>query len=343
MIRWIVALALPLALAACSAPPIATPDALTAPTPGLPAEDAVDLTVYFRTGEGASAYLTPVTRRVPMVGNLPLRALELLVEGPRADDGADLSPVLPATTVIRGLEVTDGLATVDLSEQVITDAGNLDDTPAHELLALAAIADTLTEFPEIDRVRVTVNGRSSGQVAGVDVAAFWGSWGLPEALVRDESLIGGPVEGEGIPGVDRFQEASQATGSRDAGLVQITSVRTRDRTGYVRLVVEVAAADDPDTSAATPPCRARLVNGEVVLEISGVADYTADLAPGQQLGLADPQFESVRVEPADLPGLLRIVVVPVAGEATFWLHALSSPSRVVLDLKKTPEVRSDGS
>ena len=344
--RWLGPLLALATLAACTstAPdlagssPASAPSAEPVSSPTLQPDDRVDLTVYFRSGEGADAFLVPVTKEASIAGDLPskglaLEALELLIAGPADQDGLDLLPPLPPATKVRSLRIEGDTAHVDLSHEVISRADEVGRAPENEVLALAAVAGTLTEFPAVVKVRLSVEGRQSGRHSGVDVGAFWGGWGLPEVLIRDDSVLAEPVEGEGVPDLELFGHGDQVLGSRD-GEVTLTSVRVRDHTTYLRVIVEVADAQDPDAAPQAPPhTRAREVGGEVVLEIDDVVAYDADVAPGQRIGIDNEAFEGVTVEQLEDEGRVRIVVAPANGRA-FWLHQLSSPTRIVLDVRK---------
>ncbi|HVM15910.1 MAG TPA: GerMN domain-containing protein [Egibacteraceae bacterium] len=301
--------------------------------PTMQPDDVVDLTVYFRRGEGEGAHLVPVTRETSIDGDLPLTALELLLAGPAEEDGRDLTAPLPTSTEVRSLRIEDGTAHVDLSHQVITAAESANPSPEHEALALAALVGTLCELPAIEQVRLSVEGAQAGLRSGVDVGAFWGGWGLPKVLVPDDSVMSEPAEGEGVPDLARFGGHNQEIGAPTDEGVAITSVRIRDRTTYLRVVVELEHAEDADTSPAVPPARAHRAGNDLVLEIDDIAHYDADFAPGQRLEFDDPPFAGVRVDQTERDGLVRIVVLPDQPR-DFWLHTLSSPTRIVLDVRK---------
>lgn len=323
-----------LALPACNrAPDTQVAEAISA-QPTMQPDDVVDLTVYFRSGEGSSAHLVGVTKEVAITDDLPRQAVQLLIDGPAETDGAGLSPALPPETRVLDLTVTDGTAHLDLSHEVISEADEVNPSPEHEALALAAIAGTLTEFPAIERVRLSVEGRQTGWRSGVDVSAFWGAWGLPELLVRDESVMSDPAaEGDGVPDLALFSTDEQTVGAPPSEPVAVTNVRVRDRATYLRIIVELAAVSDDGTPASVPPARARLDGDRIVLEIDDVAAYEADFEPGQRVELDDPAFQGVAVEDTDEEDTVRIAVLP-GGERDFWLQDLSSPTRIVLDVRK---------
>lgn len=332
-LRVLALLAVALTAAACTAQtdiPVAEP---LGAEPTMQPADLVDLNVYFRSGEGSTAHLTSVTREVPITDDLPRQAVALLIAGPEEGDGQGLSPVLPPTTRVLDLTVTDGVADLDLSHDVISDADEVNPSPEHEALALAAIAGTLTEFPEIERVRLSVEGRQTGWRSGVDVEAFWGGWGLPEVLARDESVMSEPAEGDGVPDLTLFSAEPQEVGATPSETVAVTSLRVRDRATYLRIIVELSTVGDSDTPASVAPARARLDGDRLVLEIDDIAAYEADFEPGQRVELDDPAFRGVAVEDTERDDQVRIAVLPNQ-PSDFWLHDLSAPTRIVLDVRK---------
>lgn len=332
-VRLLAVLAALLVAAACTEPAENRVAAPIGAEPTMQPDDLVDLQVYFRGGEGSSAYLVGVTKETAVTDDLPRQAIELLIAGPAEGDGRELSASLPTTTRVRDLEVAGGTARLDLSHEVISDADEVNPSPEHEALALAAVVGTLTEFPAIDRVRLSVEGRQTGWRSGVDVGGFWGGWGLPEVLVRDESVMSEPAEGDGVPDLELFSSEDQALGAPPSEPVAVTKVRVRDRTTYLRVTVELAPVTDEDASASVPPARARRGEGQIVLEIDDIASYEADVEPGQRVELETPAFEGVTVQDTDQEGRLRLVV-GTSEEQDFWLHDLSSPTRLVLDVRK---------
>lgn len=284
----------------------------------------VDLRIYLRAGSGSEAYLAPVTRRSTINEDLPRRALELLIAGPEQGDGKDLHATLPASTTVLNFAVEGDTAVVDLSREAIGDAATVEPSPEHELLALSAVANTLTEFPLIDRVRLTIAG--GGQ-------QFWGGWGVPEWLARDERVIGPRSKGDGLPAMENFGRQAQQVGSEHAGPVAVLGVRTIDRVGFLRVVVDLGDPGTDESARGIPPVSAAIEQGRLVLRISDVAENRAELIPGRSLDLGYRPFESLEAEPSALPGPLSIAVMP-AGNRPFWLHTLNSPTRVVLDVRK---------
>lgn len=287
-------------------------------------DDMVLLTLYFRSGNGAEALLAPVERLAPVGEDLPRLALEELLRGPTEDDGRALDRPLPADTVLMAFSVADGTAFVTLSRNVVTDARTVGNAPRQEALALAALANTMTEFPSIHRVRLTVDGLT-------DPTDFWGGWGLPDTLVRDETLIA-PANGkDGLPDLSRFRRTAQSAGTPDAAQARVASVRVRDRITYVRVVAELHDATDTSLpAAAAPPVRARTSTDGLVLDLTNVAGGADLEAPDQPL---ESPFGALQFDTGPTEHSLRITV-PLEADRDFYLHTMSGPTRIVLDVKK---------
>ncbi|NPV88034.1 GerMN domain-containing protein [Coprothermobacteraceae bacterium] len=119
--------------------------------------------------------------------NKPLRALEAMIAGP---EDLSLGRPMPPTTRILGFSVQDGVANVNLSREVITDAHKYCPVSSGgEAMALNAIANTLTEFDAIKNVKLTIEGKNQGEIDGRRIEEFWGHVGLPPVLTRNENVI----------------------------------------------------------------------------------------------------------------------------------------------------------
>lgn len=126
-------------------------------TTGVPdvtdTEDAVDqiFVELFFVSDGVSARRVVRAVDTPAVGANALRAL---IEGPtpvESDEG--LSTSIPADTLLLGLSIDDGLATVDLSREFEVGGGSL-----NILSRLAQVVYTLTQFPTVDEVLFHLDG-----------------------------------------------------------------------------------------------------------------------------------------------------------------------------------------
>ena len=146
-----------------------------------------DLTLYFHYSADKRELLAPQERTVSGVTDPYRTAMEELIAGP--EPGTQLLPVLPDTVEVLDIEVADGIATVDVSKEILTDANQVGVSAEKEGLALSAIANTMTEFDEVSRVKLLIEGMQSGMVEGRFVEDFWGHTGLPEYLERNEDII----------------------------------------------------------------------------------------------------------------------------------------------------------
>ncbi|MFO8075925.1 MAG: GerMN domain-containing protein [Actinomycetota bacterium] len=293
-------------------------------------DDTVALTLYHRTGSSSEALLEPVTEVVEIGEDLPHRAVELLLDGP---DDDELEAAWPEGTEVNGVHVEDGRAHVDLSDAALEDPPSPDRAAHLEALALASLANTLTEFQAIDEVVLTIDGEGPDSEA---VGDFWGGWGMPESLTRDPTLIADEDEDRG-PELELFEEGSQVAGSEEAEPVVVRSVRARDRITYVRLVVEIADASDPEESPEeVPRAFARTGQGDVVLEVHGVEGLEDAAVPEDLDETLAPVFLRVEVDDEVDAGRLRITMDGEAAQDPWaiHLHTATSPSRVVLDVRK---------
>ncbi len=135
----------------------------------------VKLAVYFGLSTDTDTLTIPVLLPADAAEDLHREALHLLISGPNPD--SPLSPIMPPDTEVLSLEVQDGMATVDFSPEVAEHAVGT----AGESTVLAGIVNTLTEFGDIDRVTILVDGEE-----GVSLG---GHYMLDEPLERFDDLI----------------------------------------------------------------------------------------------------------------------------------------------------------
>ncbi|MBC7254326.1 MAG: GerMN domain-containing protein [Actinobacteria bacterium] len=151
----------------------------------------ITLTLYFIKSEPSDFYLVAVKRTIPYTTAVARAAMEELIKGP--SEGNGLLAAFPSTVKVLDVSVKDGICTVDLSKEVLIDKAKEGGAgAAMEGLALTSIANTLTEFPTVQKVRLLIEGRQSGQVDGFYIEDFWGHVGLPEFLERDMSVVRAP-------------------------------------------------------------------------------------------------------------------------------------------------------
>ncbi len=137
------------------------------------------VTVYFSKATETDFYLVPVKRTVSS-GDLYRLALEELIKGPKNQEEGNA--VLPKTTRVLSVEKSGDILTVNFSKEIIFDANMVGVSSSTEALALASIANTLTEFPEIKGVKILIEGKESGEINGRVIEDFWGHIGIRDIL-----------------------------------------------------------------------------------------------------------------------------------------------------------------
>ena len=283
--------------------------------------DLVNLTVYLRHGSGSDAYLVPVIREVPVTDSLPRAAMQLLIDGRREGDPPGLVGPLPSDTIVRHFAQRQATAVVDFSSS-LRHAKSLRRRPEHAFLALTAVANTLTEFPDIDYVRPTVHRRTGSKL--------FGAWGLPSVLVRDESVVE-PDASVRIAAPDMVRRGAQRVGVRRTRSTKINALRVRPTAMYLRLSAEITGLDGGDLLGPVPVSTARREKHAIVLKIHtrGRRGLSGDLGRS----FDDPAFRKARVTVNRKERVTEVRIVPRRPNA-FWLHTVSQPARVVLDIRR---------
>lgn len=159
-----------------------------------------------RTGEGT-----------PRVG---AAAMESLLSGPSEDEQvAGLTSAIPPGAKLLGLEIQDGIATVDLSPHYETGGGS-----SRMRMRLAQVVYTLTQFPTVSGVLLEIDGRSVTAFSseGIDVG---------DPLTRAEFEDLSPPIVVDVPKAGA-EVHSPVTISGTANVFEATvSIRIRDATG----------------------------------------------------------------------------------------------------------------
>lgn len=152
----------------------------------------VTLTLYFMDVTPTDFYLVPEKRTIPYTQAVARAAVEELFKGPA--EGSGLKAIFPNTVQVLDISIDNGVCTLNVSKEIITDRAQQGGAGAAvEGLALDSIANTLTEFPTIQKVKLLVEGQQSGMVDGYFIEDFWGHVGLPEYLERDVSAVRPPA------------------------------------------------------------------------------------------------------------------------------------------------------
>lgn len=103
-------------------------------------------------------------------------------------ENPDVALVQPVAEFI-GVQLEDGLLTIDWSKEIL----RFDADDREERIALAAILRMFGQYPEVERVAFTVEGRVDGEIDGLSVRDFWGSVSLidqPWDVLRPSRPVG---------------------------------------------------------------------------------------------------------------------------------------------------------
>lgn len=146
----------------------ATPEPTAEPTP---AED-IDVLVYFLDGTRLV-----VGGRTSEDTGVATTAVAALLDGPQGlEEELGWSSEIPAGTTLNGIVVEDGTATVDLSPEFEAGGGSLS-----MITRVAQIVFTLTQFPTVDQVDISIDGVPDDAIGG---EGFQG-----QDLTRDDFLV----------------------------------------------------------------------------------------------------------------------------------------------------------
>jgi len=202
-------------------------------------------------------------RSVPVTTGVGGGALDQLLTGPSAaENAAGLRSQIPAGTTLRGLRISAGIATADLSSSFESAA-----SPSAMPLRIAQVVYTLTQFPTVTGVRFAIDGQGKTVVGGVPVQspqtrAMYGGY-LPAITVQSPVIgaqVGNPVTVSGTADVFEatvsvrilnsagheiartFTNASCGTGCRGVYSVAIPYSVPRTQPGTI-VVFESSAKD----------------------------------------------------------------------------------------------------
>lgn len=167
-----------------------TPDTQVQSTTTAASNDAIALRVYFSRDEKMAA----AARIVPMTLQTGAASVQALLEGPSAEEGeVGMFTAIPAGTEFLGLDIEDGVATVDLSQEYTSGGGSLS-----MFTRLAQVVFTLTQFPSVDGVRFKIDGQLITALGGEGIV-------VDEPITREDLeamspaiLVESPTVGETV-------------------------------------------------------------------------------------------------------------------------------------------------
>jgi spore germination protein GerM len=147
---------------------------------------AQSVSLYFAYYEENEFYLVKEVRQIQPGDTLFKKTVEELVKGP---ESTALYPTIPSDVKVNSVDISGDTAVVDFSKEIITSVDEIPHSSTTEVLAIYSIVNTLTEFKEINKVKITVEGRDSGQINGFYIEDFWGHIGIYEEFTRNTEII----------------------------------------------------------------------------------------------------------------------------------------------------------
>ncbi len=159
------------ALAGCA--PAARQD-VPPPSAGLPERTEI-VSVYYATGRSLLE-----ERKTVDADNRYVATLEVLLAGePKNPNVAIVQP----DAKFESATLADGVLTIDWDRAVL----DFEADPEEYHLAWAGLLLTFGQFPDVEKLAFTVEGKTSGEIDGKDIEEFWGKVTLkdqPWAVTR---------------------------------------------------------------------------------------------------------------------------------------------------------------
>ena len=126
------------------------------PTCEGPSAEMITLFLYYPRVIEATFVLEEVTRGIEPRPDIGRAALELLIAGPfeQEIEDLDISDPIPEGTELLSLEIVDGVATADFSEELLDFGGG----SLNVQTITAMIEETLMQFPTVGEVVILVEG-----------------------------------------------------------------------------------------------------------------------------------------------------------------------------------------
>ncbi len=120
--------------------------------------EEIEVVLYF--SDEQAQFLIPEYRKITQNDNAVKQAVVELIKGPINNN---LSPTVPKTARVNELYISDEIAYIDLSNEIIRDHSG---GSTGELLTVYSIVMTLTSFIGIDKVQILVDGQSVETLIG---------------------------------------------------------------------------------------------------------------------------------------------------------------------------------
>lgn len=145
----------------------------TAEQPFATGQESMQLKIYYSSSD--AAHVVAEVRTVAKNDHPAQTAMELLLAGPQ---NSQLVSVLPKDTKLKNIWVKDHVAYVDFNDKLVK---NSQGGSISEVLLTAALANTLTEFPDVKKVQILVEGQK--------ISSLTGHMDMSEPFGRNEKII----------------------------------------------------------------------------------------------------------------------------------------------------------
>jgi germination protein M len=153
---------------------------------GIGCAPKANVKLYFAKYEDNLAYLVPEVRLIINDSDFYKSIVQEIIKGPTDEQKY---PTIPSTVKVNSVTVKNGLAIVDFSKEIITESQKIPHSSTTEVLAIYSIVDTLTEFKEIQKIRITIEGKQKGSIDGLYIEDFWGHVGIYDDFSRNEQVL----------------------------------------------------------------------------------------------------------------------------------------------------------
>ena len=135
-------------------------------------EQTVKLTVYYPNMSGG--FISGEAERFPNGKNnvLAKKTIESLIKGNvKNQHNPSAGSIFNQKTEVLDVNIKNGTATIDFNRSLL----NVEIiNEKQEDLAIAAIVNTLSQFPKVTNVIITVEGKMNGKVGDKRIEEFWG-------------------------------------------------------------------------------------------------------------------------------------------------------------------------
>jgi germination protein M len=175
----------------------------TANTPATSAEGKV-ITLYFADSSGK--YLVKEERTLPKTVSLARETVNQWIKGP-AVKGATMQATVSAATILLDINITNNVATVDLSKEFLQTNARV--SPE---VVLYSLVNTLTQFSTVKEVQIRVEGKAITKYGSLDATHLVNNASLVKVTTSNNPILPG-ITGAGNTGSGAATPAKTTKGA----------------------------------------------------------------------------------------------------------------------------------